>query len=318
MDVSSDYLKGEFLKFVDAVSDNTGKRSTDQWIENVRENRSLFRKSGWATTQLQDKEFGKTAIMIGASPALQNQITTLQSVQSDKDFILCGLSCNLEYLLNNGVYPKYVITVDGDKSQGDFWKNLDMSLTKDITLIASTQAYPKMLTWWQGPIKFISLGTADKRLRNKINKWYRPINGNGQEFPALMSQFNIMTAFVFLVLGCPVILFVGNELSFQSEKATYYVDQSSERDIEKRWPFGDIYGKKVYTTTGLFALKLSLESFLELIQGSAWFFNCTEAGIFGVSKKFKDRRLPWIHQLTLDAGISQAKSIMKTGSPIYQ
>jgi hypothetical protein len=320
MEINSQYLdkNRDFLKFVEEVSDNTGVRNNDKWLNNARENRTLFKKCGWATVNLQDKGVGKTAIIIGASPALSLQLDTLKEIQNDNNFILCGLSCNLEYLLNNGIQPKYVITVDADKSQGDFWKNLDMEKTRDITLIASTQAYPEMLKKWKGPLRFISLGTADKKLKYKIGKWYSPINGNRQEFPSLMSQFNIMTAFVFTVLGCNVILFVGNELSFKDDNSTYYVDQKSEKDEEKRWPFGDIYGNLVYTTTGLFALKLSLESFLEIISGAGWFINCTEAGIFGISKRYKDFQLPWIHQLTLKDGINQARCIMTTGQPIYK
>ena len=73
----------------------------------------------------------------------------------------------------------------------------------------------------------------------------------------------------------------------KDEKSKYYVDREDLRDNEKRFPHGDIYGNKVHTTVNLLAVKYGLEGFLELLSGNGWFFNCTEAGIFGITKKFE-------------------------------
>ena len=307
----------EFKKFLEQVSDNTGKRNLEKWIENLRCNRTLFRKTGWATDKLQGIGRGKSAIIIGASPALMKQVPTLRDLQDDKDFLLCGLSSNLEYLLNNGIKPDYTIVVDADKSTGDDWDSIDMGKTKGITLIANTFAYSPMLEKWKGQLYFLSLDSARKSMRRKQNKWYGPANGFGEGFPSLMAQFNIMAAFAFLVFECKTILFVGHELSFADEKSKYYVDREDLRDEEPRFPHGDIYGNKVHTTTGLLAVKYSLEGYLEALSGAGWFFNCTEAGIFGITKKYPGLHVPWIQQLTLKNGISQARQIMRTGEPFY-
>ena len=318
--IDDDYLKQnkDFSDFLDDVSKNTGERSHDMWVQNMRENREVFRKSdGWATSNLQDVEKGKTAIIMGASPAIKKQVDQLKEIQSDENFVLCGVSSNLDFLLKNDIYPKYCMIVDADKSTGEDWKDIDMSKTKDITLITNTFTYPPNLKKWQGRVLFLACSTANKVIKRKQNKWYGHINGLGVEFPALMCQFNIITIFSFLCLGCHVILFVGNELSFQDEKAQYYVDRPDPRDEDKRWPHGDMYGDLVYTTSGLLALKLSLEYFLGKIAGAGWFINCSEAGIFGITKRFPGNRVPWIHQMTLKAGILQASSIMETGEPLY-
>jgi len=319
MEVKSQYLEDnkDFLDFINFTSSHTGEVFTETWVNNIRDNRELFSKTGWATLNLQDKEKGKTAIIIGASPALRKQVETLKKIQNDKDFVLCGLSCNLEFLLSNAIQSKYCITVDADPSQGEFWKNIDMDQTKDITLIASTLAYPPMLKEWKGPLYFFVLGGECHKVGKKHRKWYQPINGNGQEFPSLMGQFNVMTAFAFLVLGCSTILFVGNELSYEAKESRYYVDRDDPRDFDDKRPHGDIYGNIVYTTFGLLALKIALEMFLELIAGAGWFINCSEAGIFGVTKRYSDHRIPWVKQMTLKNGIAQARQIMRTGQPLY-
>lgn len=290
------------------------------WIEHLRENRLLFRQSGWAAVHLQGKEQGKTAIMCGSSPAIQNQVETLKQIQDDPDFVICGISSNLDFFLKQGIKPKYCITVDADKSTGDDWNPIDMEETKDTSLIASICAYPPMLKRWQGPLYFLELLTEDKRFERKKRKWYGPANGVHEKagFPSIMAQFNIMTAVCFLILECPIILFVGHELSFKDDESRYYVDRKDFRDQEKRFPHGDIYGNKVHTTVGLLAVKYALEGFLELLAKAGWFFNCTEAGIFGITKKFEDRHVPWIQQLTLKNGIAQARQIMRTGQPFYE
>lgn len=317
MEVNSPYLteNSDFDKFLNLVSDRTGQRNTLTWPKNIKENFALFKETGWACPALQDVEINKTAVLMGASPAIRKQAATLWELQKDKDFVLCGISSNLEWLLNNDIYPKYCITIDADISQGDYWKNIDMSKTKDITLIASTLAYPPMLRDWQGPLYFIALCSSDDEIRKLHFEEYGTINGNNQEFPSTMGQYNIMTSFAFLVLGCPVLIFVGNELSFANKSSSYYVDRADPRDIDRQGIHGDIWGNLVDTNYSLLSLKISLERFLETISGAGWFFNCTEAGIFGVTKRYEGQRVPWIHQLYLKAGITQAKHIMKHGQP---
>ncbi len=319
MEVKSDYLteNKDFERFLSTISDNTGRKNLEKWYNNLRDNRELFKTTGWAAPNLQGKHQGKTAIIMGASPAISRQIDILREIQTDSDFILCGLSSNLEYLLNNGIQPKYIITVDGDASQGEFFETINMDKTKDIVLIANIFAYPPMLKKWKGPLFFLALQTADKKFEKKQKKWFGPENGIGAGFPSLMAQFNIISAVAYLVFECKVLIFVGHELSFKDKDAKYYVDREDLRDKEERYPHGDIYGNIVHTTPSLLAVKYPLEGFLEVLSKAGWFFNCTEAGIFGITKRFHDLHLPWIQQLTLKNGIAQARHIMRTGEPFY-
>jgi len=303
----------DWRKFTTKVSDNTGAHYLDLWIENARINRKIVRNRGWIA-ELQDNHSGKTAVMLGASPAIKNQIATLRILQDDSDFVLIGITSGLKFMLDNGIKPKYVMIADADPDIERFWKGLDMNQTKDMTLLANICTHPKLLNMWQGPIKFIAIYTAVKKLDRKLAKWYSPVNGVGNFFPALCSQYNTGAALAYMVFGCKIIIFVGNELSFADEQTTYYADREDVKDSWERGPHMNIRGERAYTNAMLMSLKFALEDFLGKISGDGWFFNCTEAGIFGVSKRFGN--LPWITQLTLTAGIMQAKSIMHTGKPI--
>lgn len=307
----------DWMEFTEWISSNTGGKNLSVWIENARINKKLFKKTGkaWATVDLQDLHLGKTVVMIGASPALSKQLDILRDLQHDSDFVLFGISCNLKYLLDNGIKPNYVVTVDGHWSQGDFWKDLDMEKTKDITLITNVFSYPDMLKTWEGPLKWLYLATDNKSFDRKLKKWFLPVNGIGHGFPSVMSQYNIGTMLSVLVLGCRIVLFIGNELSYATKDTRYYIDRTDEKDFDKKQPAMDLYGNVVYTSYQLWALKTASEYFIDQMKSAAWWFNCTEAGIFGVSKRNGNEGHIW--QLTFKNGIAQARHIMRTGEPFY-
>jgi hypothetical protein len=312
----------DFDDFIQSSSDRTGDMRMLLWMRNVKQNKVIFEKTGWASSLLQGVGRGKTVVMIGASPALKNQIEELKSLRYDKDFIFCCTNSNLEFLLKNRIKPDYCIVVDGEESTGEDWANLDMEKTKDVILLANTFACPENIKKWKGTLYFISLQTDDKKFRKKMRKYYGPANGIGTGagigIPSLIASFNVMVGLAHIMFESAIIIFVGHELSFSDDKSRYYVDRDDPRDSINRYPHGDIYGNKVYTTSSLLAVKYCLEAFLELLQGSAWFFNCTEAGIFGITKRCKNGQVPWISQLTLTNGIAQARQIMRTGQPFYE
>ena len=310
----TDYLKSnkDWLGFVEHLSDRTAGVHGTLWIDNARENRSMVKEYGWITEE-QDAHEGKTAVLCGASQAIKNQFSQLGTILYDPDFVFMGLTSGIKVLLENGIKPKYCMMMDAQIEQERFWEGMDMSKTKDITLIASVTAPNILLKKWQGNIKFIAVDFKYKNTQKKFKKWFDPINGCGIFFHAIFSQYNTAAAIAYLVFGMRIIIFIGNELSFPQEDAPYYADRKDIKDTWARAKHPDIYGQVVYTNYMLFSLKLALEDYLGKLPG--WFFNCTEAGIFGVNARYGT--VPWILNMKLGMGINQARNIMKTGIPIY-
>jgi hypothetical protein len=315
-DIRIDYLKGnkDWSEFLHSVSHNTSVVYESLWLQNAFKNQKRIKKYGWACEKLQEAHGGKTAILLGASPAIVKQIEHLRSIQDDPDLVFIGISSGIKYLIENGIYPKYVMICDADPAVKRFWKGLDMKETKNMTLIASICVHPDLLDMWEGDIKFIAIWTNIEKLDRKLYKMFSPLNGCGAFFPALSSQYNTGVAFAYLVLECLILIFVGNELSFEDEKISYYVDKRDQKDGFARKPHLDIFGNAVFTTQMFMALKMTLEDFLGKLPG--YFFNATEAGIFGVSKRYGN--LPWIYQIRLPMAVAQARHIMRTGKPLYE
>ena len=301
----------DWSKFVDAVSHNTGKVYGKLWVANLRTNRKRVKRCGWAAEDLLDTQIGKTAVLLGASPTIRKQVEQLKELQKDPNFLFLGISSNFKFLCDNGIKPKYIFIADADPALVEWFKGYENE-TEGVTLISNLCAHPKVLDMWKGDVKYLALYTAIPELDKDMKKWYKPVNGCGYVFPALCSQYNTAVAFAYLVFGCRILIFVGNELGFADKEVAYYVDRKDKKDAWERKPHIDIYGNVAYTNYMLFSLKMALEDFLGKLQG--WFFNATEAGIFGVSARYGN--LPWIQQFKLDMAVKQAKHIMKYGIPL--
>ncbi len=301
----------DWHKFVNTVSENTGTAFIKLWVANAKLNKPLVKEYGWAT-ELQDTHSGKTAILLGASPNIRTQIEFLKKVRQDPDFIFIAVSSGLKFFLENGIRPHYVMVCDAQPEIQKHWDGMDMGQTKGITLIANVCAFNPVIKSWEGDVKFLAVYSAIESLDKELAKQYDPLNGIGTYFPALCSQYNTAAAFAYLILRTEILIFVGNELSFATEDQTYYVDRTDIKDKWIRKPHVNIYGKKVYTNFMLMSLKLTLEDFLGKLPG--WFLNATEAGIFGVSTRYKN--LPWIYQMRLPMAVAQANAIMRTGKPL--
>lgn len=305
--------------FVQAVSRNTESDRLEVWETFARTNRENVKRCGWSSTEFFGKGEGRAAVIIGASPALANQIDQLRELQNDSDFVLIGISAGIRYLLENGIKPEYTFISDSSEKMLKWFEGIED--TSGMTLCADITANPDAVALWEskgGNIKYHAVYSAIKSLDRKIRKWYRPVNGTGDLLNSLSSQYNSAVQFAFLVLCSQVLIFVGNELSFPSKdgnKDRYYVDRTDEKDHWIRRPHKDIYGNTVYTTFMFYQMKLVLEDFLGMISGAGWFFNATEAGIFGVTK---NGRVPWIRQFTLPMALAQARHILRTGQPITE
>jgi hypothetical protein len=322
----------DWAGFLDAISRNTGKLNYDRWIDNARVNRK--RERHWAADDLLDTGIGKTAVLIGAGPSIKKQVPKLRDLSRDPRFILIGVSSGLRFLLENGIRPHYCMVMEANPIIHKFFDGLEG--TEGITLISGICVPPDILDTWKGEVKFLAIYTSLKEIDRKINKWYRPVNGCGIMFPAVCSQYNTAAIVAYKVFGCRTLIFVGNELSFATndDKSRYYVDGRDVKDSWERKPHPDIYGNVVYTTHSFMALKMSLEDYLQRLYVESInlegivprFFNATEAGIFGVSKRYgnlsvsdpEGNKYNVLWQLTLDMAVRQAINIMKCGRPITE
>ena len=284
----------DWKEFCTRLSDETTNKLAPLWWSNIKANAPLIRRKGSAYDRYRGQGKNKACIIIGASPALKDNHESLKYVQDDPNFILVATSSSLKFLLANGIRPKFVFMADGDAVCAP---KVDIGgQAQGITMIATTLVHPTSLKNWKGNIRFVRCTTGDGRDREHIK-----LTRIKDEFPGGGTQFNAAVLFAYMTLQSQILIFVGNELSWDER---YYVDRPDYKDTGfEKFPWLNIYGGISYTNLVFIQSKLWLEQVLGHWKGV--FINATEAGILGTSKRYGS--LPYILQMKLSNSISYVK-----------
>lgn len=267
--------------------------SNKLWERNCRENLKWLSKHPDQVIGSIDKiaeHENQAIIFVGMSPSIKKSWKYLKNL--DERFVIVATNSSAKYLLDRGIYPHYVVALDGKPGS---W-TLDLgSKAKDIIGIFSTTAESGALNEWPGKILVLPYAMGPKSLRDKVEERY------GKSFPGGGNAINgAVIAFVYNTKA-KIFLFVGNELSFKNR---YYADRESPHDNEGKFYTKDINGNKVKTLFPLWEYKVWLENLASALTGQYWFCNCSE-GILGVETD--GTLLPFIAQMSLPEAIEEVK-----------
>lgn len=286
----------DWKEFSFLLSDDTTNDLAPLWMANVRANRGHIKKQGMASRKFSGVGQEKACVIIGASPGLANVVRELKTIVDDPHFILFATSSSLKFLMQNGIKPRFVVMADGAKDVAS--KLAVGEASEQITLIASCFVHPLSLKNWKGHVRFVRVG-----INEHFHREYAQITGEKKDFPAGGTQFNLAFLVAYMIFGCRVFVFTGNELCYDER---YYVDRPDYKDAKfDKYPALDIHGKEVQTNLAFMQSKLYLET-----QTGKWedgvYINASEGGIVGVSARYG--RLPWILQMRLRDAISSIKN----------
>jgi hypothetical protein len=287
----------DWMEFVTGLSDSTSTALVDQWISNTKKNKAKYGFEGRWADCLAGSGDNKVTIMVGGSPALEENVEYLRGL--DRRFIVIAVSSSLHFLQQHNVRPTYTMHADALARTAKYLDDVDSS---GLTLIANCFSAPEYLERWQGEILFlpIAVGSTHKN----ASKRYGKITGRGSKppecFPALGNQYNFGVLFARVVLGSRAIIFCGAEYAYGGK---YYAGDRS--DGKDNWPkqvgpLPDIFFNPTWTNPPLMQAKLALEDLCSRMPRDV-FINATEAGVLGVSARHG--LLPFIKQMRLQQAI---------------
>lgn len=93
------------------VDVNTITKYSRIWLANSVENLAFIRdKKGYLLSDLEGKYHGRTALIAGAGPSLNDNIAKIQA-NRDK-FTIFAVNKTVQYLLQNGITPDFVVCLD--------------------------------------------------------------------------------------------------------------------------------------------------------------------------------------------------------------
>jgi len=266
------------LETLSEVKGATISLFADQWLKNFEENRSEIMRSP-GIKRLGNKFTNIPAVIVGVGPSLDKNIKFLKYASGRALVIACDAA--LKVLLNEGIKPNFVTTLDPQKDIIRFFKGLS---TRDLTLIAPTVVHPEVLKCWQGKVVFYNKFAPDIPVLAKIQQAVPHV---GELIPG-GTVLSISYSLAFQA-GADPITFVGQDLCYMDRMAyahgTIYDDEPFEKIIQGKQDVivddVDIFGKSRQTLKSMFITRQWLEWAFTTWKrnGACRIMNSTEGGI---------------------------------------
>ncbi|MFN4244256.1 MAG: motility associated factor glycosyltransferase family protein [Tepidisphaerales bacterium] len=247
--------------------------------------RSMTAERQGGLTGLQGRCTGRPGIVVAAGPSLRKNKHLLVELQ--RHAVIIAVQTTLKPLLELGVMPDFVTSLDYHDISARFFENLPKSL--ETHLVAEPKATRRVLELHPGPVSLVGNDYADSMLRE--------LNPSVPRLPAGATVAHL-AFYLAQHLGCDPILFVGQDLGFTdglcytpgtaydavwapelSRFCTVEMKQWEqivrERPILRRVP--DVHGRPMYTEERLFTYLQQFER--DFASAPQRVFDCTEGGV---------------------------------------
>ncbi len=280
----------------------------ETWVKNYTQNKESITPCSLTT-------YGKdrVVILVGGSPAIEKNWEALKDI--DDSFILVCCTTSLRFLLEHDLKPKFCVVVDAGEHIVKDIEGLD---TKDIILISSPFASPKVLAMWEGEIRHYILGGGEKYKELIEEDW------KGRADIDIGGGNVLSTAYLwaYKYLNCRNFIVCGMSLCYYDD---YYLE-GREHGLNKDGSKGkffalDMNGVFANCTVVLWMYKTWLETYVrfgfENRPDPGTFINATEDGILGVmpeiietdglKMRVKPTHVPWITVVPLEVAVEGHK-----------
>lgn len=275
----NEYQFHNTVKWLNDKFDESNPR--EWWSECTRKNLPLIKKENSVLNyhDLYTGDNEKVMVIVGASPSLKKDIEHLKNL-SDQYIIMVSNSA-AKILIDNGIMPHYVISIDGDDIIARRDLNFDSS---NMTLITTNASSHKVITRWKGKILWAACYAIDQSLKRKVRQLL------GRRIPMGGNTSSFATSLAFEVFGARMFIFVGNEYCYDNQ---YYCHKRSKWEDKGVTHFRtqDVLGRERLTNIPLFQYKMWIEKMVD--QLSFCTFIDTSYGMLGTdSKKLQLMSLP--------------------------
>ncbi|CAN7201205.1 motility associated factor glycosyltransferase family protein [Rossellomorea sp. LjRoot5] len=267
-------VKIKEILMLETVNRNTLSRFAENWQENFIRN-FYFAFQSKPLNTLAGK-LNCPVVIASGGPSLDKHLLLIKK-NLNKFFLLCAGS-TLNTLLDNGIVPDGIVSIDGGLENYNHFKNL-----KDFTipLFYSMTLNTEILKLHSGEkIIFNSKGhdqsnqIVDELLKYKVGE----VIGGGSVANFTLDIANKLT-------NGPVCL-IGQDLAY-TDNASHAIGNINFSKIDKvkmnerkMFEIDGYHGDKVLTDYPFFSMKRGFELYLNYLNHSREVYNCTEGGAF--------------------------------------
>lgn len=273
----------EFSAFA-KTSINTLVINGRRTAENIAQNVGWYAATG-GVDRLKDRYKGKPAVVVSAGPSLRKNKHLLKGLE-DKAVIV-AVQTTLQPLLEMGVEPHFVTSLDYHEISGRFFEKLPKVLRTE--LVAEPKATPVVLGMHPGPVTVLGNDYAE-RLLKEMGLRKGTLRGG-----ATVAH---LAFYVAEHLGCDPVIFLGQDLGFSD--GLCYTPGTSYDDVwrpelsrfctveMKQWEHivrerhilrrvEDLEGRPTYTEERLYTYLQQFER--DFLQTTTKVIDATEGGV---------------------------------------
>ncbi|UXH43430.1 DUF115 domain-containing protein [Rossellomorea vietnamensis] len=268
LEISKDQL------LMEVINNNTRHIFSQKWQENYTSN--LY--SAFTSHNIEDLtgKLNCPIVIASGGPSLTKQLPLLK-VNCDKVFLICAGS-TINSLLNEGITPNLVVTVDGGEPNYTHFEDIDIS---HIPMAYPLIVHKKIPALHNG--KQFTFNISDHTLMNKwTNKLLQRENGFIQTGHSV-ANFSLDIA---MKLTTAPVALIGQDLAYTNNqthasgnKGKYGIDKEKEKQRKMYYTEG-YNGEKVLTDYVFNGMQKGFEQYVNMVGGQKHrLFNCTEGGV---------------------------------------
>ncbi|MGE7944140.1 motility associated factor glycosyltransferase family protein [Lysinibacillus xylanilyticus] len=254
------------------VGENTTRQFSFDWQENYVHN-LLHTYMNHSLKELK-QHYDCPIVVISGGPSLKKQIVKLKRIKDKVITIASGSTINS--LLQHGIDPDYVVSIDGGIANYNHFKGIDR--IKSQLIFGFSSHYKIQENFPNAKYALLDVGDNDfqQYLRNKLSVEVPLIAGGASVANFAFTVACYMTSGPIAIIGQDL-AYTDNKSHEDSNKHFVEVDESYR---EKRGMFEikGYYNDKVLTDYAFLMMKRDFERLNKQIQHPAPIFNCTEGG----------------------------------------
>lgn len=208
---------GKVAEFTDShrINLNTITMNSRKTYQNVLYNIYDYVQSPAVTGFLKDVLVGKVAVVVAAGPSIDKQLGWLAHPKYRGRYCLISVPTMLAPLLEHGVCPDILCSLDYHELSGKFFENIDKEkLHENIVLVAQANVNPAVVRAWK---------KLSRPLYFTCNEWATRFLDPSQEVHNIFIGGATVAHLCYLLadlLGCDPIIAVGLDLAFTDNR--YY------------------------------------------------------------------------------------------------
>ncbi|WP_066055874.1 motility associated factor glycosyltransferase family protein [Robertmurraya korlensis] len=248
------------------------------WQDNLLNNIS----NSWKSTTI-NKFVNKLqcpVIIAASGPSLNKQLSSLKKIKENKTALILAAGSTINPLLNAGIRPDIVVSIDGDMANWRHFEKLDYD---DIALFYSVNVHKNIPKHHNG--LNVIFNSQDRELSGWVNK----VIGEEVEFVYGGASVATFSLYVAKLISSGPICLIGQDLAYTNNLSHASGNSNQKKVIQEEnianknyLEVEGYYGDTVLTDYGFLSMKKVFEDMFHQfsLEGDKRpYYNCTEGGV---------------------------------------